>query len=384
MRKKVTTIKTMVLAAMVTTTAACMSTVDVTIDPISTAEPVVETVEQAPVQEETVVEVVETPTPDSTAIPAEPVSEEQVSEEETTEENTANAADMSAVAQKVIMGFYGNGAARVAALKDAGYDPAAVQAAVDALYGIKSEAKASETKTVEAAKEATPSEQTTSVSAETVSKPATAPVQAAPVKETAQPAQQSGSACQGPVIAHSDTERNYCDEYGCYDANGDYRAKSGCQNTESAPAYSEPTYTEPTYTEPVYEAPTYYSGDWHSASYYGGKTLQIGGYSSTIVAYGGQEAVNAPGTSCAEQYEKMCIMDHAVQGFYVIKNNNVAYIGGQKFVKVAQYNNAKNLKTWFDMGDGTNLADVPIDAICMYTCNDWSGVNITMTLWQPA
>ena len=382
--RKVTikSIKTMVLAAMVAGTAACMSTTEATINPATVTEPVVETVEQAPILEETVVEEVEIEASEDTAIPAEQVSAEE------TAEDVSKAEEIEAVAKDVIKGLYGNGSARITALKEAGYDPAEVQAAVDALYGIKSEEKASETKTVEAAKEVTPeqtsSEQTPSVSTETVSKPASAPVQAAPVKETVQPAQQSGSACQGPVIAHSDTERNYCDEYGCYDANGDYRAKSDCQTTESAPAYSEPTYTEPAYTEPVYEAPTYYSGDWHSASYYGGKTLQIGGYSSTIVAYGGQEAVNAPGTSCAEDYEKMCIMDHNVQGFHVIMNNNVAYIGGQKFVKVAQYNNAKNLQTWFDMGDGTSLADVPIDAICMYTCNDWGGVNITMTLWQPA
>lgn len=389
MKKTTKMVKTIALMAIVASTAACMSTKDAKIEPTATPEAVIEIADQEPVLAETVQD--EAVEAEPAEVSADTVIEEkeEIPAEQTEETTEKDEVDVAAIAQEVIMGKWGNGSARVSALKEAGYDPAVIQEAVDAYYGIKKDITKQTTQPViEEKKETEVPEQKETV-------PAVVPT----VSEVSYqaPVQNTQQESTGDVLAHSDTERNYCDAYGCYDNFGDYRAISDTQSN-SGTTYQEVQYQEPvaqenshyyetieTENDPIYNVPTYdVVGDWHDPSYYAGKTIQIGGYSSTIVAYGGQAAVDAPGTSSAEAYEMVSVMDHAVQGFSVIKNNNVAYIGGQKFVKVKQWNNAKNYRDYLAVDGDIPLADLGIYALCMYTCNDWGGTNITITIWQPA
>ena len=127
-----------------------------------------------------------------------------------------------------------------------------------------------------------------------------------------------------------------------------------------------------------------YSADYLSPEYYYGKTITIGGYSAALVPYGGQPAIDAEGKCAAEAYERMTLTDHASQGFRAIRTSSVAYIGSQKFVKVAQYNNGTNTGDCILLDDGTDYANANDPGLCMYTCNGADGKSVTVTFWIPS
>lgn len=293
--------------------------------------------------------------------------------------------DLTKIANEVLLGKWGNGAARVDALRNAGYDYEAVQKKVNELLGVNITVTVPSEHVEETVQIKSPSTQSNGIQIPQIDKAPVYDVNGQEITNTAM----SNTVGLGDVIAHSDTMRNTCDMYGCYDADGFYRPYVNLvtdpnqltYTVQEQPAQSGVQFTEPVYTEPVANADI---GDWTQPSWYDGKVIQCGNYSSTLVAYGGQAASDNPHTAVVNNLGKTYIGDHADQGFTAIENNNVCYIGGVKFVKVSEYWTGKNWDSWLEVVNGIDLVDMPDSPLAMYTCLDEYGVNCYVSFWRPA
>lgn len=121
---------------------------------------------------------------------------------------------------------------------------------------------------------------------------------------------------------------------------------------------------------------------WYCPDWYAEKRLTVGDYTSVIHAYGGQDEVDAEDSSIVDVFDRTCIGDHAGDGFDAIKTNDTAYIGGEVFHKVRQYDDGLNLTTHLETSAGHPLKDAEDVGIVMYCCNDASGRQVTITFWQ--
>ena len=382
MNKTFKTIITVIMA--VITLTGCMSIDDVKCtDCQSKYEQTIETIEKTP--EPTVMPTsITVKKTAAIVLPEDTVKEMSVETitEVKKEEDEIKTEPLADIATQVVRGEWGNGQERIDALKNAGYNPKTVQDIVNDMLDNSASDSSKNNYTKVTTK--SPSNQVDTVATHTVS--------------------------EDDIVTE-------CYSYGCYDENGvrlGYKEYvPGAPAEEPQPVYeaeeAQPVYMQeetqtsyytpfvPDGTSSTYNGTSGYdphindgfrywglvdtSEDWYLPEYYDGKTLQIGNYSSVIHAHGTQYDVDAKYSSSANAYDRTCIIDHATQGFDAIKNHDVAYIGGERFHKVATYPNSTNAQVAFYLDDGTNLANATDPGIVMYTCNDWSGVNITLTFW---
>lgn len=268
------------------------------------------------------------------------------------------------IAKEVLNGDWGNGETRFANLRNAGYDPEEVQTRVNELVDMPAVTADSGRSVAVKVPDVKETENVDPV------QPVAEPTQAetfAPVAE--QPAINAEYTANGSVMNYGYVDPG-TGESTLYVSNPSY--------VESSINYSAPSTNGYGYTYPLNSA------DYLSPEYFYGKTITVGNYSATLVPYGGQPAIDAAGQCAAEAYERMTLVDHASQGFGAIKTNNVAYIGGQKFVKVSQYNNGTNTGDLILLDDGSDYAYASDPGLCMYTCNGWGGRSVTVTFWVPS
>jgi hypothetical protein len=114
--------------------------------------------------------------------------------------------------------------------------------------------------------------------------------------------------------------------------------------------------------------------------------LTVGGYSANLYAGYDQYIVDNYDSAAYMGWGSMtAIADHAGQGFDAIKYNSSATITDNATIlyltKVAQYNDAINTGAGINLADGTYAESLGYP-YCMYTCNDTTGVSVTVTYWN--
>ena len=119
-------------------------------------------------------------------------------------------------------------------------------------------------------------------------------------------------------------------------------------------------------------------------------TISIGGYSARVFAGGSNNAVNqpivdAPNSAVLMNYlGRQMIADHAHQGFSVIRSCGAGSVGtfcGRTIVCASSYQGT-NTGYGIMLDDGRWADEVYDGTYIMYTCNDASGVSVTVTFWN--
>lgn len=119
-------------------------------------------------------------------------------------------------------------------------------------------------------------------------------------------------------------------------------------------------------------------------------TISIGGYSARVYQGGADNSVNqpivdAPNSAVLMNYMgRQMIADHAYQGFSVLRSCGAGSVGsfcGRTIVCASTYQGT-NTGYGILLDDGRYADEVYDGTYIMYTCNDASGVSVTVTFWN--
>lgn len=175
-----------------------------------------------------------------------------------------------------------------------------------------------------------------------------------------------------------------------YTASNQSSYTAASSNTQSSAAVSQPQATA---SQPAAQAePTPAPAPAAPAVVDDGAlgTIAIGGYSARVYQGGYTNAVNqpivdAPNSAVLMNYlGRQMIADHAHQGFSVIRSCGPGSTGsfcGRTIVCASSYQGT-NTGNGIMLADGRWADEVYDGTYIMYTCNDASGVSVTVTFWN--
>ncbi|MCH3961853.1 MAG: hypothetical protein LKF53_00700 [Solobacterium sp.] len=120
-------------------------------------------------------------------------------------------------------------------------------------------------------------------------------------------------------------------------------------------------------------------------------TLTIGSYQAKLYEGTSQNIVDAENSAAYMPWgDKVMIADHASQGFSIIRTLGAGATGsisddaGTTVLTMASSYQGTNTGNGIDLSDGRYAENVNDGSFILYTCNDATGVSVTVTYWNAS